>query len=116
MSPRVRVIGHDPRQIGAFTGRGLGGKRRILSVVDDLRNHDWEFSQLRVGWPLSPDCSILSANSQWVGFGGAFCPVSDNMSACRAQRAYYIGHLGKYVPGKAMVVVIRGRLNWPTAR
>ena len=25
----------------------------------------------------------------------------------RTLRAYYIGHLGKYVPGKAMVVVLR---------
>ena len=30
-------------------------------------------------------------------------------------RAYYIGHLGKYVPGKAMVVVLRAGLLQPSA-
>ncbi len=37
---------------------------------------------------------VLSVLGQRVGLGEAL-------------RAYYIGHLGKYVPGKAMVVVIR---------
>ena len=40
---------------------------------------------------------VLLTLGQRVGFG-------------RTVRAYYIGHLGKYVPGKAMVVIIRAGL------
>jgi glycosyltransferase 2 family protein len=36
--------------------------------------------------------------------------LGQNVSLARALRAYYIGHLGKYVPGKAMVVVLRAGL------
>ena len=32
------------------------------------------------------------------------------VSLAQALRAYYIGHLGKYVPGKAMVVILRAGL------
>ena len=33
--------------------------------------------------------------------------LGQNVPLGRTLRAYYIGHLGKYVPGKAMVVVLR---------
>jgi len=33
--------------------------------------------------------------------------LGQEASLCETLRAYYIGHLGKYVPGKAMVVVLR---------
>ena len=33
--------------------------------------------------------------------------LGQNVSLPQALRAYYIGHLGKYVPGKAMVVILR---------
>ena len=33
--------------------------------------------------------------------------MGQNVTLPQALRAYYIGHLGKYVPGKAMVVVLR---------
>ena len=36
--------------------------------------------------------------------------VSQESSLARTLRAYYIGHLGKYVPGKAMVVILRTAL------
>ena len=34
--------------------------------------------------------------------------LGGDVSIMAAARAYYCGHLGKYIPGKAMVLVIRG--------
>ena len=36
--------------------------------------------------------------------------LGQDVSLPQALRAYYIGHLGKYVPGKAMVVILRAGL------
>ena len=36
--------------------------------------------------------------------------LGQNVGFWTALRAYYIGHLGKYVPGKAMVVILRAGL------
>jgi len=36
--------------------------------------------------------------------------MGDNIPWPTAARAYYVGHLGKYVPGKALVPIIRGQM------
>lgn len=40
----------------------------------------------------------------------ALARLGDEISWPAAARAYYVGHLGKYVPGKALVPVIRGQM------
>lgn len=51
--------------------------------------------------------SLLVAGSYWRWL---LCDLGAEISWVRALRAYIAGHLGKYVPGKALVVVIRSSL------
>ncbi len=76
-------------------------------------------------WRSTPDAKIeLSAG--WLVAAGAFYATAwlpsvwlykalldrmgDRVGWAAVARAYYVGHLGKYVPGKALVVLIRGQM------
>ena len=90
-------------------------RRTIVDAVQDLGDHTWQ---------LDPAWVLLSAAVYLLGLlpAGLFWHRSLRVMGQDARlgetlRAYFIGHLGKYVPGKAMVVVIRtglirsGRVN-----
>ncbi|HEY2761170.1 MAG TPA: lysylphosphatidylglycerol synthase domain-containing protein [Pirellulales bacterium] len=88
-----------------------GAKSTILSAIDDLRNRDWQFSQLHVGWAVFAGFLYLASQLPMSWFWwGVLSGLGQHVTLPRALRAYYIGHLGKYIPGKAMVVVIRAGL------
>jgi hypothetical protein len=83
----------------------------LVKAFDDLEHHEWH-----VAWP-------------WLTVAGAFyvlgmLPAADYwyrlLRACdqeitryAAVRAYFISHLGKYVPGKAIVLVLRAAIVRP---
>ncbi|HEX3658109.1 MAG TPA: YbhN family protein [Pirellulales bacterium] len=85
-----------------------GIHRTLNTAADQLHARHWSPAQLRPGWlvaamalyllGLLPSAlfwhRILHAMGQQAGLGETL-------------RAYFIGHLGKYVPGKALVVVLR---------
>jgi glycosyltransferase 2 family protein len=65
-------------------------------------------------WQWQPIWLVLSGLIYIIGllFAGLYWRrvlkvLGQDVSWTNALKAYYIGHLGKYVPGKAMVVVIR---------
>ena len=66
------------------------------------------------GWRPPAGC-ICSARCSAASFGIACCGRWGKTSACgRAAGLSIIGHLGKYVPGKAMVVILRaGMIRGP---
>lgn len=79
--------------------------RTLIAAWEELGKHQWHFSLpwlvlSGVLYLAGTCCSglfwhhVLRAMGQTAGLGETL-------------RAYYIGHLGKYVPGKAMVVVLR---------
>ncbi len=77
----------------------------------DLARLPNETLSLRPGW------IVLSGLLYLVGFGfsGFFWLLllrrfDQRPDLMRATRAYYIGHLGKYVPGKALAVLLRATL------
>ncbi|WP_165225686.1 lysylphosphatidylglycerol synthase domain-containing protein [Aquisphaera insulae] len=87
--------------------------RQVLRTWDDLRSHE-------VAFHLRPARLVLSGLLYLVGLGccGAFYQQvlrasPSPIGIAPALRAYLISHLGKYVPGKAMVVVIRAGLSVP---
>jgi glycosyltransferase 2 family protein len=83
-------------------------RQTILAAWESLGKHDWHFSRFSLLWLALAGLfffagtllsglfwhRVLRAMGQEAGLGETL-------------RAYYIGHLGKYVPGKAMVVVLR---------
>jgi glycosyltransferase 2 family protein len=73
--------------------------------------------------PLKVDYGWLAASGGFYLLGTLFCGVywhrilrtmGQEVGFWRSLRAFYLGHLGKYVPGKAMVVVLRaGMIRGP---
>ena len=66
---------------------------------------------LRPAWLLPAGLAYLVGwlPSVWV-FRLLLARAGQRVGFANAARAYYCGHLGKYVPGKALALVIRGRL------
>ncbi len=72
----------------------------------DLRQITWH-----PGWIALSVALYLPALGFSAGFWFLLLHVfGQNPSAFAAVRAYYIGHLGKYVPGKAIALVMRATL------
>jgi hypothetical protein len=77
----------------------------------DLKGNGWHLSQLQPAWAVLAGVLYLISQlpSGWF-WRGILAALGQTVGLARALRAYYIGHLGKYVPGKAMVVVLRAAL------
>jgi hypothetical protein len=76
-----------------------------------LKNEHWNVSQLRPGWLVAAAIFYLlgQIGPGWfwwktLGWLGQPARLPETL------RAYYIGHVGKYAPGKAIVIVIRAGL------
>lgn len=85
-----------------------GVHRTILAALEQLGQHPWRW---RPGWLL------LSGGLYLLGTFPSACFWHWTMHRLgarprfwRSVAAYYVGHLGKYVPGKGMVVVLRTSL------
>jgi hypothetical protein len=82
--------------------------RALRGSVDELREHTFE---LNYAWLAGAAAvylvSLLPSGLFWLSILGAMGPRPGWL---RGLRACYIGHLGKYVPGKAMVVILRTTL------
>ncbi|MCC7083611.1 MAG: flippase-like domain-containing protein [Pirellulales bacterium] len=88
-----------------------GGHRTIAKALADLRHNGWQLQQLQIGWAiLSGALYLLSQLPCGWFWRGVLQGLGPRVAAFAALRAYFIGHLGKYVPGKAMVVVLRSGL------
>ena len=83
-------------------------RRTIVDAWKELENH-----------PLHVDFWWLAAAGGLYLLGTLFCGIfwhrilramGQDVGFWKALRAFYIGHLGKYVPGKAMVVILRAGL------
>lgn len=89
-----------------------GGHRTIEAALSELQQkHRWELSQLHWGWGALAGLFYLISQAPpgWF-FHGVLRGLRQDAGLFRAMRAYFIGHLGKYVPGKAMVVVMRAAM------
>src|SRR5690554_5698135 len=77
-----------------------GGHRTIATALADLKQHGWQLQQLNVVWAIV--CGVLYLLSQlpcgWF-WHGILKGLGQPVHLFTALRAYYIGHLGKYVPG-----------------
>ncbi|HWY87200.1 MAG TPA: lysylphosphatidylglycerol synthase domain-containing protein [Gemmataceae bacterium] len=76
--------------------------------------------------PDKPDLSRLELRPAWLALSGGLYLLALSLSACywyrllgifgtrppflKAYRAYFLGQLGKYVPGKAWALLLRGTL------
>jgi uncharacterized membrane protein YbhN (UPF0104 family) len=82
-----------------------GLRRTILAALDELAGSAKEF---HYGW-LAASAALYLASllpAAWF-WRAALREVGHPAPWLATLRAYYLGHLGKYVPGKALVVVLR---------
>lgn len=77
----------------------------VRDALAKLGQHEWE---LHVGWLILAGVLYAAA---WLPMGWFWGRVLDVLGQptefLEMLRAYTLGHLGKYVPGKALVLVIR---------
>jgi uncharacterized membrane protein YbhN (UPF0104 family) len=87
------------------------GHRTIATALSDLRDRGWQLSQLQLPWAVLSGCLYIASQIPCGWFWRTILArLNCRVGLLRALRAFFIGHLGKYVPGKAMVVVLRATL------
>ncbi|MCX7425229.1 MAG: lysylphosphatidylglycerol synthase domain-containing protein [Planctomycetia bacterium] len=80
----------------------------IFTAWKQLRGYSW---QIRPGWLVaSAGLYLLGLLPAGLFWHRVLKTLGQDARLGETLRAYYIGHLGKYVPGKAMVVVLRAGL------
>ena len=76
------------------------GHRTVIAGFDELRQNGWQIDQLRPAWAILAGALYLISQlpSGWF-WRSVLLAFDQPVTLGRALRAYYIGHLGKYVPG-----------------
>jgi glycosyltransferase 2 family protein len=98
--------------IAAAVCIAVGGTFR--SAVDALANQP---TQMHPGWLVAAGLLYLAGALPMAWFWWRVLSALGQRTAWwNTLRAYFLGHLGKYVPGKALVVVIRVGLLRPRVR
>jgi uncharacterized membrane protein YbhN (UPF0104 family) len=87
--------------------------RHVLRVWSDLKRHDVVL-QVQPAWLIVSAFLYLAGLACCGRFYESVLRASSSPIALGpALRAYLVSHLGKYVPGKAMVVVMRAGMSVP---
>ena len=85
----------------------------VLWLVRGTMKQSWNYlvehpRSLRPNWlALSGGLYLLALLPEGLFWHWALRALGQDVGLLETLRAYYIGHLGKYVPGKAMVIVLR---------
>ncbi|HUY32263.1 MAG TPA: lysylphosphatidylglycerol synthase domain-containing protein [Pirellulales bacterium] len=88
-----------------------GIHRTAWSAWETLQDKHWNPSPLWPAWlVLAAGLSVLGMLPPGLFWHRLLVMLGQPAQRGEALRAYYIGHLGKYAPGKAMVIVLRAGL------
>jgi uncharacterized membrane protein YbhN (UPF0104 family) len=87
--------------------------RHVMRTWHDLREHSQAFT-IEPGWLIGSGLLYLAGLSAYGRFYERLLRASPTpVRLLPTMRAYLVSHLGKYVPGKAMVVVVRAGMLVP---
>ena len=87
---------------------GIGIWQTVRKAIGELQAQQFTWRQVQLGWLVASGVVYLAATAPcWVFWHRALQAMGQRPGWLESLRAYYIGHLGKYFPGKALVVVIR---------
>ena len=85
-----------------------GVRRTLLSGLEELDQQSWRVQPL---WLVASGVFyLLGLLPSGLFWHRLLVAMGSKPTAAQTLRSYYIGHLGKYVPGKAMVIVLRAGL------
>jgi uncharacterized membrane protein YbhN (UPF0104 family) len=80
----------------------------VQEAVVDLRERQFRINQIHPGWLVLGGLFYLTGLVPcWLFWQRTLHAMGQRPRWIESLRAYYIGSLGKYVPGKALVVVVR---------
>jgi uncharacterized membrane protein YbhN (UPF0104 family) len=96
--------------------------RTIQQARGEFAERDYSLASLHVGWMiLAGIFYAMGLAPCWVFWHRTLRALRQSPHWRESLRAFWIGHLGKYVPGKALVVVLRAgivkseRVDWAVA-
>lgn len=93
----------------ACVAAGIG--HTIWKSLGQFEQHHFSWREVRPGWLFIAGLAYLAGSvPSWWFWHRVLVAMGQQPQPLASFRAYYIGHLGKYVPGKAMVVVLRAAL------
>jgi uncharacterized membrane protein YbhN (UPF0104 family) len=82
--------------------------RTVAAAWDDFARAGVAWTDFHIGWlALAAVFYLLGQLPAGIFWYATLRAMGQQPGLGETLRAYYIGHLGKYVPGKAMVVVLR---------
>jgi uncharacterized membrane protein YbhN (UPF0104 family) len=85
--------------------------RWVLSALEQFKREDFSLADVHFGWLVASGVFFLLSQLPMAWFWhAALTKLGQRPTHWQTLRAYMIGGLGKYVPGKAMVVVLRSGL------
>ena len=88
-----------------------GVHRTLRTAIDDLDRQEWSVRSLQPAWLVISAIAYIAGQLPSSLFWGRLLRLFGQPAATlRVVRSWYIGSLGKYVPGKAMVIVLRTAL------
>ena len=105
----LEKMGDNRLEIVGGTGGALGGRAsRPCARWNDLRDRSISLTDFEPSWLIGSGLLYLAGLSACGRYYERILNASSTpVALVPALRAYLVSHLGKYVPGKAMVVVIR---------
>lgn len=90
---------------------GIGIWQTVRKAIAELQVQPFTWRQVEFHWLALSGVVYLAATAPcWIFWHRTLQAMGQRPGWLESLRAYYIGHLGKYVPGKALVVVIRSGL------
>lgn len=98
-------------RLAVLTLVGIGIWQTVRKALAELEVQQFSWRQVEFHWLAISGVVYLAATAPcWVFWQRTLQAMGQRPGWLESLRAYYIGHLGKYVPGKAFVVVIRSGL------
>ncbi|MFO0902995.1 MAG: lysylphosphatidylglycerol synthase domain-containing protein [Pirellulales bacterium] len=89
----------------------VGIAHTVRKSLAEFDKHQFSLADLQFGWLLLAGLLyLLGSIPGWWFWHRVLVAMGQVPDTWASARAFYIGHLGKYVPGKAMVVVLRAGL------
>jgi glycosyltransferase 2 family protein len=93
----------------------VGVYRTFSVALADLSARGWRPDSLRLEWlALAGVCYLVGLVPCIWFWRRLLATLGEPVGWWNLARAYFVGHLGKYVPGKAVVLVLRVALLRPT--
>lgn len=93
----------------ALVVAGIG--HTVRKSLDQFRAHSFSLAELDLKWlTLAGALYLVGSLPGWWFWHRVIEAMGQHPRKWDSLRAFYIGHLGKYVPGKAMVVILRAVL------